>query len=212
MKTNSRFFTILTGIFFVSISAHINAATFAFGYSGTVSTSNHSGISVGTSFTGQISYADDLLGSSSGPTVYFPINISLTIGGETVNFFTAALGINDGPPGGGAGFENWDYFNFADFGTNPTIVGEELDFFDFSSVDNTGMAIDSENLITSFDVLNSTFPRKILRLQFLNTVNGAPMEVIGNNVQLEPVPIPAAVWLFGSGLIGLIGVARRKKS
>ena len=26
------------------------------------------------------------------------------------------------------------------------------------------------------------------------------------------VPIPAAVWLFGSGLIGLIGIARRKKS
>ena len=24
------------------------------------------------------------------------------------------------------------------------------------------------------------------------------------------IPIPAAVWLFGSGLIGLIGVARRK--
>ncbi len=28
---------------------------------------------------------------------------------------------------------------------------------------------------------------------------------------LTPVPVPAAVWLFGSGLIGLIGVARRKK-
>jgi len=26
------------------------------------------------------------------------------------------------------------------------------------------------------------------------------------------VPVPAAVWLFGSGLIGLVGVARRKKS
>ena len=26
------------------------------------------------------------------------------------------------------------------------------------------------------------------------------------------VPIPAATWLFGSGLIGLIGIARRKKS
>ena len=26
------------------------------------------------------------------------------------------------------------------------------------------------------------------------------------------VPIPTAVWLFGSGLIGLIGIARRKKS
>ena len=26
------------------------------------------------------------------------------------------------------------------------------------------------------------------------------------------IPIPAAVWLFGSGLLGLVGVARRKKS
>jgi len=26
------------------------------------------------------------------------------------------------------------------------------------------------------------------------------------------VPIPAAVWLFGSGLLGLVGVARRKKT
>ena len=26
------------------------------------------------------------------------------------------------------------------------------------------------------------------------------------------VPVPAAVWLFGSGLIGLVGVARRKKA
>jgi hypothetical protein len=29
-------------------------------------------------------------------------------------------------------------------------------------------------------------------------------------VSFAPVPIPAAVWLFGSGLLGLIGIARRK--
>ncbi len=28
----------------------------------------------------------------------------------------------------------------------------------------------------------------------------------------SPVPLPAAVWLFGSGLIGLLGVTRRKKA
>jgi hypothetical protein len=28
--------------------------------------------------------------------------------------------------------------------------------------------------------------------------------------QVEVVPVPAAVWLFGSGLVGLIGIARRK--
>ena len=27
---------------------------------------------------------------------------------------------------------------------------------------------------------------------------------------LQPVPVPAAAWLFGSGLVGLIGLARRK--
>jgi len=31
-------------------------------------------------------------------------------------------------------------------------------------------------------------------------------------VRVSAVPIPAAVWLFGSGLIGLIGLARRKKA
>jgi hypothetical protein len=28
---------------------------------------------------------------------------------------------------------------------------------------------------------------------------------------VNPIPVPAAVWLFGSGLVGLAGLARRKK-
>jgi hypothetical protein len=28
----------------------------------------------------------------------------------------------------------------------------------------------------------------------------------------SPVPLPAAVWLFGSGLMGLVGVSRRRKA
>jgi hypothetical protein len=30
--------------------------------------------------------------------------------------------------------------------------------------------------------------------------------------QVEVVPVPAAIWLFGSGLLGLVGIARRKKA
>jgi hypothetical protein len=32
------------------------------------------------------------------------------------------------------------------------------------------------------------------------------------SMTVAAVPVPAAVWLFGSGLLGLIGVARRKKA
>jgi hypothetical protein len=31
------------------------------------------------------------------------------------------------------------------------------------------------------------------------------------NPTTAPIPVPAAVWLFGSGLLGLVGIARRKK-
>jgi len=31
-------------------------------------------------------------------------------------------------------------------------------------------------------------------------------------VGITPVPVPATAWLFCSGLLGLIGVARRKKA
>ena len=52
---------------------------------------------------------------------------------------------------------------------------------------------------------------------FYNTFNVNILDAYGTGVDLvyelaPPVPVPPAVWLFGSGLIGLIGIARRKKS
>jgi hypothetical protein len=42
---------------------------------------------------------------------------------------------------------------------------------------------------------------------------GTGANVIEVDVQVVPaVPVPAAVWLFGSGLLGLVGVARKKKA
>ncbi len=36
--------------------------------------------------------------------------------------------------------------------------------------------------------------------------------VMVGSVEPTSVPVPAAVWLFGSGLLGLVGIARRKKT
>jgi hypothetical protein len=44
--------------------------------------------------------------------------------------------------------------------------------------------------------------------------NGGIVEwghIVAPNFSAAVVPLPAAVWLFGSGLLGLIGVARRRK-
>lgn len=48
-------------------------------------------------------------------------------------------------------------------------------------------------------------------------IGGAPSAAIGGptgnfqyTLTLTSVPVPAAIWLFGSGLLGLIGMARRK--
>ncbi len=49
----------------------------------------------------------------------------------------------------------------------------------------------------------------------LSSFSGAALPIIGfDDVRLEvtTVPVPAAIWLFGSGLIGLAGLARRKKA
>ena len=35
---------------------------------------------------------------------------------------------------------------------------------------------------------------------------------LDNLAAVSPVPVPAAVWLFGSGLIGLFGIAKRKRA
>ncbi len=43
---------------------------------------------------------------------------------------------------------------------------------------------------------------------------GCTVDAFIDNVNIDTavVPVPAAVWLFGSGLLGLIGIARRKKA
>ena len=57
----------------------------------------------------------------------------------------------------------------------------------------------------------ATGPSMALSIQGISLPAGTAY--IGlDNVSVNAVPLPAAVWLFGSGLIGLMGVARRKKA
>jgi hypothetical protein len=44
---------------------------------------------------------------------------------------------------------------------------------------------------------------------YIATLVAYELNLVGD---IMAIPIPASIWLFGSGVIGLIGVARRKKS
>jgi hypothetical protein len=43
-----------------------------------------------------------------------------------------------------------------------------------------------------------------------NATMGAIADI--SDIPASVVPVPAAVWLFGSGLLGMVGVARRKSN
>ena len=68
----------------------------------------------------------------------------------------------------------------------------------------------------SFDI--TSYKNSILQIRFGHQVgNGGVYTVSSWNIDdiaitTSPVPVPAALWLFGSGLIGLIGIARHKHS
>ncbi len=65
----------------------------------------------------------------------------------------------------------------------------------------SGFFLDGFGLSVVLDTLNEQY----IALNYLGSDNHGVMLV------RTPVPIPAAVWLFGSGLLGLIGFSKRKK-
>ena len=52
----------------------------------------------------------------------------------------------------------------------------------------------------------------LLNLNGLNLYYGSLTGDLGQIINANVVPVPPAVWLFGSGLLGLVGMARRKKA
>ena len=87
---------------------------------------------------------------------------------------------------------------------------------DFSGVleaySSTGILL--EEAITPLTTIQgqvwATISRSTSDIAYIQAAGYGGTTVSIDAVQYNAVPIPAAVWLFGSGLIGLIGLARRK--
>ena len=155
---------------------------------------------VNFTLTGTVDYGDE-----SYPNVF-----GLTAG-DTI---TAVGSFDDSVLSGGSGTID---FSSSSTNTLTLYVGTETftasNDADFGTGGGPSMTL-SSNLLTDFDIYilagingaTADFSSFIDTFDDLDAMSGT-----WDNT-LNTVPVPAAVWLFGSGLLGLAGVARRRKS
>lgn len=80
----------------------------------------------------------------------------------------------------------------------------------FSLTDSDGTAISSNEIPSSATMTNiALFELATFKIQMDSFSSANYVE--GTITSIEAVPIPTAGWLFGSGLLGLVAIARRKK-
>lgn len=79
-------------------------------------------------------------------------------------------------------------------------------------IDGVGLSLTSGAISGAWTTFTGTFTATSASslLSINNGAPGNPIVFVDNVSVVSAVPVPAAAWLFGSGLIGLIGLSRRK--
>jgi len=113
-------------------------------------------------------------------------------------------------PGTGAS-AYWDIFGYST-ATDPTVTTDGSIPVATATVNNgydgTFTLPSAFNTVSSIWIHYNGYPQ--------TPTDGATFKAVIDNVNLSapggtaPVPIPAAVWLFGSGLMGLVSMGKRK--
>jgi len=102
----------------------------------------------------------------------------------------------------------------------PTLVDISTNGLDWINVGSTGggtSGIDIDAYISSGIVLGEKYSyvrlTDLLPHQSGSPYEGADIDAVGAISSTGPVvPIPGSLWLLGSGLLGLVGITRKKKS
>jgi hypothetical protein len=188
-----------------SISSPVSSAVGGDGLAGFMNISTTSDGAGGVNFTVNSFNMDTYLGTAGGEfytravntagmsgSVDASGNISLDLTGRTgiAQFFEASLG--EQPWNTGATFTSGSQ-------TNPvaTLTGSAL------AMDGTATIVSADLVGSAWGFFVNTPYTEVFSLQI---VGG---EIIDGGTTV--IPVPAAVWLLGSGLLGLVGIARRRK-
>ncbi|MCP3670202.1 MAG: hypothetical protein GY814_07180 [Gammaproteobacteria bacterium] len=123
---------------------------------------------------------------------------------EVEDFWTSGGGLS--PYNGGAG--NWVEGVFGYWG--PSVAGEEDAFFLSADINTSGYHEYGRLAdYTGQDPVPDPLAYAILHYDELQDHTSVP-RVASALVRVSVVPVPAAIWLFGTALIGLVGYGKRK--
>jgi len=127
------------------------------------------------------------------------------IGDPFQNLGILQLQFWDGPDGAGSQLGS-NINQFADTMGTP-------DFVDLSVIQDGAEVSDWTRMAVSGIAPAGTLSATVY-LMHIQTADPccAGGSIFWDDVSLTAVPVPAAAWLFGSGLLGLVGMARRKKA
>jgi len=204
-----------TGIMLLWASIAVSPATatlVTFNFTGTVDTvgSNLSGtFSTGQTLTGSYTYDSTKLDSNPSPTIGTYAGPIQTMA-FNIGSYSATLGA------GGNSIKIQNLGGFDSYTSTASFLGSSVNgnapsFFEINLKDSSHTAFSNDSLPTTPPSLSS-FDTKTFRLVFGNGLN--PNNIVSG--VLTAVPLPAAVILFGAGLVALVGLGagswRQKKT
>jgi len=171
-----------------------------------------------------------LASTSVNATVWHPTN------SDTDFIQLDFMGNSDAGPGVSTNGGTLALFDDSDFGGNALVIGENgghvvftdnendswnAEVFDVTNTSGGSITLSNNpNFVLGMDWgagyfgdTNSTLiSSPDTYLIVFDGQDGFERPISGNTlaVDLAPIPVPAAVWLFGSGLLGLVAVMRRR--
>ena len=160
-----------------------------------------------TVLSGGFSYDDTTATSLSGPltgfTAYTPIslNVSYASGGTTLSWTLA-----DYMPFRRTGFTFMPTIDpYGSWETSEISIAP-IGWANSTFVNAQGATLTFLTCLSNVTIPNSWCGQQIMIQDF----NGNLLTRSAYETSTSVIPIPAAIWLFNSGLIGLVGFARRK--
>ena len=220
MKKSIQLVAMFVSILYLPMPIH--AAIVSYGFSGSITQITDpdnllSGIAIApivSTFTGTLKYDYSQISTINfGPTAkgYPGLGVTVQVDG-TYNFIGNDPFVQIGNNGGFG-----DHFSIAD-GDPDTIF--DINVGDFQQLqvfltDSSATAFQDLSLPGSLDLSDFDGRKLILRGGIYGSSSGSldsQYIIDGVITSLTPmaVPIPSAVWLFSSGVVGLIGIYRRK--